>query len=104
MKRWLILVVVVVAAACSSTATTTSITETTAQEAAALSRWRETYQLGSPRCLLLEDPVPRRVPVRHRALAYLAAGQKRKARADFEKLIAADPGYLDVQERLALVT
>jgi Tfp pilus assembly protein PilF len=37
-------------------------------------------------------------------LAYLAAGQKRKARADFEKLIAADPGYLDVQERLALVT
>jgi hypothetical protein len=35
-----------------------------------------------------------------RALAYLA-GQKSKARADLEKIIAADPGYLDVQERLA---
>ncbi len=39
-----------------------------------------------------------------RALAYLAAGQKSKARGDFEKIIAADPGYLDVQERLAGLT
>ena len=39
-----------------------------------------------------------------RALAYLAAGQKSKARADFEKIVAADPGYLDVQDRLAGLT
>ena len=36
-----------------------------------------------------------------RALAYLAAGQKSKARADFEKILAADPEYLDVRDRLA---
>ncbi len=36
-----------------------------------------------------------------RALAYIAAGQTRKARADLEKIVAADPGYLDVRDRLA---
>ena len=36
-----------------------------------------------------------------RALAYLAAGQTSKARTDLEKIVAADPGYLDVQDRLA---
>ena len=36
-----------------------------------------------------------------RALAYEQAGQKAKARADFERLYANDPGYRDVRERLA---
>jgi tetratricopeptide (TPR) repeat protein len=39
-----------------------------------------------------------------RALAHLAAGQKSKARGDLEKIIAADPGYLDVRDRLASLT
>lgn len=38
-----------------------------------------------------------------RALAYIAAGQKSKARADLEKIVAADPGYLDARERLASI-
>jgi tetratricopeptide (TPR) repeat protein len=36
-----------------------------------------------------------------RALAYEAIGQKAKARADFERLYAADPSYRDVRDRLA---
>ena len=36
-----------------------------------------------------------------RALAYEAAGQKARARADFERLYAVDPGFRDVRERLA---
>lgn len=36
-----------------------------------------------------------------RALAYAEAGQARRARTDLEKLAAADPTFLDVQERLA---
>lgn len=36
-----------------------------------------------------------------RALAYQAAGQKSKAKADFERIFAVDPGYQDVRERLA---
>ncbi len=36
-----------------------------------------------------------------RALAYEQAGQKAKARADFEHLYGADPAYRDVRERLA---
>ena len=39
-----------------------------------------------------------------RAWAYLAAGQKSKARADFEKILAAKPEYLDVRDRLAQTT
>ena len=36
-----------------------------------------------------------------RAFAFEAAGQKAKARADFERLYAADPSYRDVRDRLA---
>jgi tetratricopeptide (TPR) repeat protein len=36
-----------------------------------------------------------------RALALEQAGQKAKARADFERLYAADPNYRDVRDRLA---
>jgi tetratricopeptide (TPR) repeat protein len=36
-----------------------------------------------------------------RALAYTDAGQARRARGDLEKLAAADPTFLDVQDRLA---
>jgi tetratricopeptide (TPR) repeat protein len=36
-----------------------------------------------------------------RALSYERAGQKAKARADFERLYANDPAYRDVRERLA---
>ncbi len=36
-----------------------------------------------------------------RASAYLADGQKAKAKADYERVYASDPTYLDVQERLA---
>lgn len=36
-----------------------------------------------------------------RALAFEQAGQKARARADFERLYAADPAYRDVRERLA---
>jgi tetratricopeptide (TPR) repeat protein len=36
-----------------------------------------------------------------RALAYEAAGQRAKARADLERLYAADPSFRDVRERLA---
>ena len=35
-----------------------------------------------------------------RALAYDAAGQKGRAKQDFERIFAHDPGYLDVRERL----
>jgi tetratricopeptide (TPR) repeat protein len=35
-----------------------------------------------------------------RAIAYQAVGQTTKARADFEKIFAQDPSYLDVAERL----
>jgi Tfp pilus assembly protein PilF len=35
-----------------------------------------------------------------RALAYVADGQSRKARADLEKIVAADPEYLDARQRL----
>ena len=38
-----------------------------------------------------------------RALAYEQAGQKAKARADFERLYGADPAYRDVRERLAVL-
>jgi tetratricopeptide (TPR) repeat protein len=36
-----------------------------------------------------------------RALSFSAVGQKAKARADFERLYAADPSYRDVREHLA---
>jgi tetratricopeptide (TPR) repeat protein len=36
-----------------------------------------------------------------RAIAYQASGQARKAKADFERIVAVDPGYLDARERLA---
>ena len=36
-----------------------------------------------------------------RAVAYEQAGQKAKARADYERLYAVDPDYEDVRERLA---
>jgi tetratricopeptide (TPR) repeat protein len=36
-----------------------------------------------------------------RAMAFEHAGQKAKARADYERLYAASPGYRDVRERLA---
>jgi tetratricopeptide (TPR) repeat protein len=36
-----------------------------------------------------------------RALAFEGVGQKARARADFERLYANDPGYRDVRERLA---
>lgn len=36
-----------------------------------------------------------------RALSFASVGQKAKARADFERLYAADPSYRDVRERLA---
>ena len=35
-----------------------------------------------------------------RALAYEGAGRKAKARADFERVYAMDPTYLDIRERL----
>jgi Tfp pilus assembly protein PilF len=42
------------------------------------------------------------VAVRYdRAITYQAIGQVAKARADFERVFAADPGYLDVRARLA---
>jgi tetratricopeptide (TPR) repeat protein len=37
-----------------------------------------------------------------RALSFAALGQKAKARADFERLYAADPDYLDVRKQLAV--
>jgi len=36
-----------------------------------------------------------------RAIAYQGSGQARRAKADLEKIVAADPGYLDARERLA---
>jgi tetratricopeptide (TPR) repeat protein len=36
-----------------------------------------------------------------RALSFASAGQKAKARADFERLYAVDPSYRDVREQLA---
>jgi predicted Zn-dependent protease len=39
-----------------------------------------------------------------RALAYEAAGQKTKARADLERIYATDPGYEDVRYRLNAMT
>jgi tetratricopeptide (TPR) repeat protein len=36
-----------------------------------------------------------------RAQAYEKAGQKARAKADYERLYAADPGYRDVRDRLA---
>ena len=36
-----------------------------------------------------------------RAMAYEQAGQKARAKADYERLYAVDPGYRDVRERLA---
>ena len=36
-----------------------------------------------------------------RALAYEAAGQKARAKQDFERIFAQDPSFLDVRERLA---
>lgn len=46
------------------------------------------------------DPELLKVIRYDRALAYEAAGQKAKAKADLEKLYGQDPGYLDVRERL----
>jgi tetratricopeptide (TPR) repeat protein len=39
-----------------------------------------------------------------RASAYEAVGQKAKAKADFERLYAADPNYSDIRERLAALS
>jgi tetratricopeptide (TPR) repeat protein len=39
-----------------------------------------------------------------RALAYQAAGQRAKAKADLERIFAIDPGYQDVRERLAALS
>lgn len=36
-----------------------------------------------------------------RALTYEQVGQKARAKADYERLYAADPGYRDVRDRLA---
>ena len=36
-----------------------------------------------------------------RALAYEASGQRGRAKQDFERIFAQDPGYLDVRERLS---
>lgn len=38
-----------------------------------------------------------------RAMAYEQAGQKGRAKADYERLYAADPNYRDVRERLAAI-
>ncbi len=46
------------------------------------------------------DPDLLKVVRYDRALAYEAAGQPRKARIDLEKIMATDPSYLDVRERL----
>jgi tetratricopeptide (TPR) repeat protein len=50
------------------------------------------------------DPELLKVVRYDRALAYEAAGQKAKAKADLERIYAADPGYQDVRERLTTVS
>jgi tetratricopeptide (TPR) repeat protein len=47
------------------------------------------------------DPDLLKVVRYDRAFAYEKAGQPKKARADLERLFAADPSYLDVRDRLA---
>jgi tetratricopeptide (TPR) repeat protein len=47
------------------------------------------------------DPELLKVVRYDRAFAYEQAGQPKKARADLERLYAADPAFLDVRERLA---
>jgi tetratricopeptide (TPR) repeat protein len=67
-------------------------------ETAALEMYRDALAKSSRDAELLKA-------IRYdRALAYLAAGQKGRAKADFERLIAADSGYLDVRDRLAALT
>jgi len=47
------------------------------------------------------DPALLKAVRYHRALAYEATGQKKRARRDLERLLATDPAYEDVRERLA---
>jgi tetratricopeptide (TPR) repeat protein len=50
------------------------------------------------------DPELLKVVRYDRALAYEAAGQKAKAKADLERIFAADPGYQDVRDRLTALS
>lgn len=50
------------------------------------------------------DPELLKVVRYDRALAYEAAGQKAKAKADLQRIYAVDPGYQDVRERLTALS